>query len=106
MNDVKQKINYLKGLMDGLDLPKESKESRLFSATVDILEEITDKIHELQLVQEEVEEYMDNIDEDLHHLESDYYGEVFLYQQRSVGFFRPPPGNYVNIFQECQIAKL
>jgi hypothetical protein len=31
MNDVKQKINYLKGLMDGLDLPKESKESRLFS---------------------------------------------------------------------------
>lgn len=75
MEDIKQKVSYLKGLMEGMDIKKDSKDGKIFGAIVSILEEMADEIYELQDIQEEMGEYLDSMDEDLTDLEDDFYEE-------------------------------
>ena len=37
---VSEKVAYLRGLMEGLDIDDDSKEGKLFAAIVDVLDEI------------------------------------------------------------------
>ena len=67
--DMYQKIAYLKGLADGLELAQESKEGKMISKIIDVLEEMADSIEELYDAQDEVYEYCEAIDEDLTDLE-------------------------------------
>lgn len=75
MDNIKQKVSYLKGLMEGMEIKGDSKDGKIFSAIVDILDEIADEIEELHEAQEELEEYLDDMDEDLSELEEDFYDE-------------------------------
>lgn len=70
-----EKVSYLKGLADGMDLDKETKEGKILLGIIDALKEISDALDELSDEHRELEEYVSSIDEDLADLESDYYEE-------------------------------
>ena len=44
---ISEKIAYLKGLMEGMNVDTESNEGKLFAAVVDVLEDLTDEVMEL-----------------------------------------------------------
>ena len=75
MYDIKQKLSYLRGLMEGMEISGDSKDGKVFAVIVDIIEDMVDEIEELQEAQEEIEEYLDNMDEDLSELEEDFYDD-------------------------------
>ena len=70
---VTEKVAYLKGLIDGLELDTESKEGKAIKAIVDALEDIAFTMEDLDDGLTEVAEQVDAIDEDLDALEEDYY---------------------------------
>ena len=65
---VSEKVAYLRGLMEGLDIDDDSKEGKLFAAIVDALDEMASEISDL-------EEDIEDIDDDLDELE-EYIEEV------------------------------
>lgn len=74
MEYLMQKVSYLKGLADGLDIEDTSKEGKLLLHIVDTLEEFADVLEETIENQIDLEEYVDFIDEDLADVEEDIYG--------------------------------
>lgn len=70
---VTERVAYLKGLLEGLELDSSSKEGKLFSAIVDVLDDIAFEVSDLQDVIGEIGEQVDMIDEDLDVLEEIVY---------------------------------
>lgn len=73
MNELKTKVAYLHGLSNGLDIGAESKEGKLLQGIIEVLDEFADSVGSLEETQEEMEDYLDSIDEDLFHLEDEIY---------------------------------
>ncbi len=81
MSELKEKIAYLQGLAEGIQLDKESKEGKLFNAVIDVLDEIAVAIDGVSNNQLEMQSYLEAIDEDLGDVEDDLYGdEEFDYE--------------------------
>ena len=73
---ITEKIAYLKGLADGLELEKEkSKESKLLVEMVGILEEIGYAIEDLEEASELLTEGLDVVSEDLEDVETILFSE-------------------------------
>ena len=68
-----ERVAYLKGLADGLNLDVETKEGKLLKAIIDVLEDIAFDLADVQDDIAEIAEQVDLIDEDLDALEEDYY---------------------------------
>lgn len=65
-----EKIAYLKGMADGMELEKEtSKEAKLLKAMVDVLEEIGYSIEDMEDEVELISEGLDIVSEDLEEVE-------------------------------------
>ena len=62
---LSEKAAYLKGLMDGLDLDKESAEGKMIAGIVDLLGEMTTSISDLEENAIAVSDELDEIEEDL-----------------------------------------
>lgn len=75
MMSVTEKVAYLKGLTEGLDVDVSTKEGKLLKAIVDVLGDVAESLDGLQDYTDELTEQVDSIDEDLDTLENDYYGE-------------------------------
>ncbi len=75
MNNITEKVAYLKGLMNGLDIDLTSKEGKLFNAILDVLDEMALSIVDVEEAYDELQEVVDAIDEDLGELEEDFYDE-------------------------------
>lgn len=73
MSSLTERVAYLRGLSDGLDLDQNTKEGKLFSAIISVLDEMAEEIDILDENQQELEEYVDAIDEDLARVEDDVY---------------------------------
>ena len=69
--NITEKVAYLKGLMDGLDIDKSTKEGKIFAAMADVLED-------LALTVSDNCDQIDAIDEDLENLEEFVYEGDFL----------------------------
>ncbi len=69
METVKEKIAYLRGMIDGGDIAKEGNTKLIFQRMSEVLDDLADNVEELLLGQEELEEYMEAIDSDLSDLE-------------------------------------
>ena len=74
MKDLMQKVAYLQGLADGLNL-EESKEGKVISEMLGVMEEMVDYMGFLKEEQEELEDYMESIDSDLADLEDDFFDD-------------------------------
>lgn len=70
---VSEKVAYLRGLMDGLELDEDSKESKLFAAIVDTLDEIASEVSDFEEEIEDLADYVEELDEDLGDLEEFVY---------------------------------
>lgn len=73
---VTEKVAYLKGLVEGLDLDKDDKETKIINAVLDVLEDIALTVSDLDDEMELVTEQLDAVDEDLADLEEVFYEEL------------------------------
>ena len=71
-----EKVAYLKGLAEGLDLKKDDKETKIFEAIFDILEDLALTVTDIDEDLSAVEEFVDAIDEDLDELEGYVYEDL------------------------------
>lgn len=68
---ITEKVAYLKGMADGMELGKEtSKESKMLVAIVDVLEEIGFAVEDLEEAAELLNEGLDAVSEDLEDVEN------------------------------------
>ena len=74
MKGLKERVAYLEGLAEGMDLGK-SKEGKLISEILGVLEDMVDYIDAVAESQEDLESYVESMDSDLSDLEDDFYGE-------------------------------
>ena len=63
--NITERVAYLKGLMNGLDIDAASKEGKLFSAILEVLDEMALSIVDVEEAYDELQEVVDAIDEDL-----------------------------------------
>jgi len=73
---ISEKVAYLKGLAEGLDLDTtQSKEGKLISVMIGILEEVALSIEDLEDTSAELGEELDAISDDLSDVEELLYGD-------------------------------
>ena len=77
MNNVLNKIAYLKGLADGLEINK-TKEGNIL---VNIIETLEESVTEMYQEVEDLAEYVDAIEEDLGELEGFIYGDDLAFDE-------------------------
>lgn len=73
MDYLYEKVSYLKGLADGLELDESTKEGKMLVKMVEALEDFADAITDLDEEVEELTEFLDILDEDLADLEEVIY---------------------------------
>ena len=72
---ISEKIAYLKGLMEGMNVDTESNEGKLFAAVVDVLDEIALEVEDLTDEVMELGDGLDVISDDLSDVEDIVYDE-------------------------------
>ena len=70
-----EKVSYLKGLMDGLELDQTTKEGKVIALMADILSDMSEYFEDVQDQIDEIVEVVDSIDDDLCDIEDDLYGD-------------------------------
>lgn len=69
MNDLSKKVGYLKGLMEGMDFSGDPSREKLFAAMADLLTEISDRVLSMEELMDDLNDYVESIDDDLAELE-------------------------------------
>ena len=72
MKELLQKVAYLQGLADGLEL-EDSKEGRLIKEMLTVLDAMTDYIGALDEQMEDMEDYLESLDSDLADVEEEVF---------------------------------
>ena len=70
-----EKVAYLKGLAEGLELDKNAKETKLFEAIFDILDEMALTVSEIDEDLADAEDYIEEVDEALSYVEDCVYDD-------------------------------
>ena len=70
---VSEKVAYLKGLMEGLDIDNDKKEGKMFAAIIDALDEIASDLSDIDEDLEDLTDYVEELDEDLGDVEEFVY---------------------------------
>ena len=68
--DIMERVAYLKGLMEGMEIDTEKKEGKLLAAIVDVLEEIALDLEDLWDNTLELTEGLDAVSDDLEDVEN------------------------------------
>ena len=71
---IVEKVAYLRGLAEGLNLNSEKSETKMFSAIMDVLEELAESHDELAETIDLMSAQLDEVDEDLGQVEELIYG--------------------------------
>ena len=66
---ISEKAAYLKGLMDGLKLDTEKPEGQMISAIVDLLNDVTRRVSDIEETTIAISDELDEIEEDLDAIE-------------------------------------
>ena len=67
--EISEKVAYLKGLAEGMELDTEKKEGKLLSAIIDVLEDIALELEDIEDEQAELSEGLDAVSDDLEDVE-------------------------------------
>ena len=73
--EITEKVAYLKGLMEGMELDTEKKEGKLLAAIIDILDDIALEIEDLKDYADELGEGLDAVSDDLEDVEDLLFDE-------------------------------
>lgn len=71
--EILEKVAYMKGLAEGLGLDTKSKEGKLLTVMIDILDDIALELQDIRDDQSEMEECLDAVSDDLSDVESYLY---------------------------------
>jgi len=74
MTEVRSRVEYLRGLSEGLGLDTESKEGKMITEMLQVIGQLAQDLGDLASDQEDLETYLDVVDSDLQDLEDDFYG--------------------------------
>ncbi len=69
MSELYKKVEFLKGLAEGMNLKEDKPEHKLLLKILETLDSFAEELGEMQLRQDELDEFVDNLDEDLAELE-------------------------------------
>lgn len=72
--NITEKVAYIKGLLEGLKLDDSKPEVKVINAIVDLLDDVTLEVTDVEEGLDEFVEQLDEVDEDLGTLEEDFYG--------------------------------
>ena len=75
--EIMEKVAYLKGLAEGMELDTEKKEGKLLSAIIDVLEDIALDLEDLWDNTVELAEGLDVVSDDLEDVESVIFDDEF-----------------------------
>ncbi len=70
---ITENAAYLKGLFDGYELDKNTKEGKIIAGLIDLVSDMADKIDALEADNKELHEYVEELDQDLGAMEEDFY---------------------------------
>ena len=70
---ITENAAYLKGLFDGYELDKSSKEAKIIGEMLDLISDMADKIAALEADNKELHEYIEELDHDLGEVEEEVY---------------------------------
>lgn len=76
---IREKVAYLKGLADGMQIDDSTNEGRLFKSIIDVLDDVALVVDHIEETQDEMCEHIEMIDEDLAELETIVF-EEFEYE--------------------------
>ena len=71
--EISEKVAYLKGLAEGLNLDTDSKEGKLIAAIIDVLDDMAEKFAEIDDELCDVEDGLDAVSDDLSDVEETLY---------------------------------
>ncbi len=69
MSNLSDRVAYLKGLAEGMEIGEDSKVGKLLLAIIETLGETAEAIQQLSDEHEELDEYVESIDDDLAEIE-------------------------------------
>ena len=75
MSSITDRTAYLRGLAEGLNLDKEKHENRLMLEMLAVMDEMAQKIKDVEGDVDELDEYVESIDGDLGDIEDALFGE-------------------------------
>ena len=67
--EITEKVAYLKGLAEGMELDTEKKEGKLLAAIIDVLDDIALELQDIEDEQAELSEGLDAVSDDLEDVE-------------------------------------
>ena len=70
---ISEHASYIKGLFEGYELDKSSKEGRIISELITLVCDMSDKINALEADNKELHEYVEELDHDLGEVEEEVY---------------------------------
>lgn len=73
--DTNESLGYLKGLIEGLELGDNKKETKVFNAIVDVLSHLVEDVDDMTQGMELVADQLDAVDADLAEVEDTVYGD-------------------------------
>jgi len=76
MGNMKERVAYLQGLTQGLDVSSSSAEGKVLLNIIDVLDDMAEEFNNIQMVQDDLENFVESIDEDLTDLEEEIYEDV------------------------------
>ena len=75
MSYISERVAFIKGLAEGMKIDDSTNEGKLLNAMIDVLDDISLAIEDIEEIQDEMGEQVDGIDEDLAELEKIMYDE-------------------------------
>lgn len=82
MAKMKERVAYLHGLTKGLNVSERTPEGKAIMHIIDVLEDIADDVDDMYLQQQDLETYVETLDEDLNDLEEDFYEDIADYEDQ------------------------
>ncbi len=70
-----ERVSYIRGLAEGLELDENKKEVKVLNAIIDLLDDIALSMSELEDNVNDMADQLDAVDEDLGSLEDDFYDD-------------------------------
>ncbi|MDP2892194.1 MAG: hypothetical protein Q8O09_03570 [Bacillota bacterium] len=75
MGYLSEKVAYLRGLVDGTKHKQDAKENKITLGILELLDDMAEAIEQLKSSQDEMDRFMESIDQDLSDLECELLGE-------------------------------
>lgn len=69
MKDIPERVSYLQGLSEGLNISEGSPQGKIIAGMLGVLQELAEEVLSMKCDMEAFKEYVENIDDDLFNLE-------------------------------------